>query len=114
MINKIPNSIIHPDRIVIFYFQSEVDVEVKKLLALKAEYKSATGNDWKPGAHSPQKPAPQPTAAAPPSQSNTNMDAAAQALKDKIDAQGTKVRELKGSGAAKVRIYYLSIYTHPH
>merc|ERR1712106_1218729 len=30
--------------------KSEIDEAVKKLLALKAEYKAATGSDWKPGA----------------------------------------------------------------
>ena len=28
----------------------EIDEAVKKLLVLKADYKSATGSDWKPGA----------------------------------------------------------------
>jgi hypothetical protein len=34
-------------------FQDTIDTEVKKLLALKADFKSATGIDWKPGVSSP-------------------------------------------------------------
>ena len=38
---------------VINLFQNQVEEAVKVLLALKADYKSATGKDWKPGAHKP-------------------------------------------------------------
>ena len=38
---------------VINLFQNRVDEAVKVLLALKADYKSVTGKDWKPGAHIP-------------------------------------------------------------
>merc|ERR1719330_1237188 len=60
--------------------------EVKVLLALKAEYKAATGQDWKPGAALAPSPAP-------------SNDAAA--LNDKITAAGDKVRDLKAAKAAK-------------
>ena len=68
---------------------------MKVLLALKADYKKATGDDWKPGIVPPQ--AAQPTAA------SSNM-ADAETLKSKIDAQGNKVRELKTGGGAKEQI----------
>merc|ERR1712106_1184053 len=68
----------------------EIDVAVKKLLALKAEYKAATGSDWKPGA------APTP-AAAPVGGSNDALNAA-------VTAQGDLVRKLKTEKAAKPEI----------
>ena len=37
----------------------EVKAEVATLLALKAEYKASTGQEWKPGAAPPAKPAAQ-------------------------------------------------------
>lgn len=65
----------------------EIDGAVKKLLELKAEYKSISGSDWKPGATVP-------VAAAP---SNT-------ATEGKIIAQGEKVRLLKSQKASKPEI----------
>ena len=84
---------------------------MKILLALKADYKKATGKDWKPG-----------DTPAPGTQMHENKGGSAmsgknqgaggdctdqnspeaQALKAKIDTQGNKVRELKSSGADKV------------
>ncbi len=40
--------------------QSEVDEAVKLLLALKSDYKAATGVDWKPVAHKPAQSNPAP------------------------------------------------------
>jgi hypothetical protein len=34
-------------------FQDTIDTEVKKLLALKGDFKSATGIDWRPGVSAP-------------------------------------------------------------
>lgn len=34
-------------------FQDTIVTEVKKLLALKVDFKNATGIDWKPGTHAP-------------------------------------------------------------
>ncbi|CAD5118054.1 DgyrCDS6794 [Dimorphilus gyrociliatus] len=68
-----------------------IDTEVKTLLALKAEYKSATGSDWKPGAAPPK--------AASASAASTGGDASA--LNDKITEQGNKIRDLKSKKADK-------------
>ena len=38
--------------------KSDIDEAVKKLLALKADFKTATGQDWKPGCAVPDTPAP--------------------------------------------------------
>ena len=77
-------------------FQNVVDPEVKTLLALKAEFKSVTGMDWKPGVAIPaDKPA---AAAAPPS--GGSGDAAS--INQKIVEQGDKIRQLKSEKAAKV------------
>jgi len=82
-----------------------VDAEVKKLLQLKADYKTATGQDWKPGAPANQTaggvatPANQGTPGGAPS---GGMADSAEALKGKIDAQGVKVRDLKAAKASKV------------
>ncbi|KAK9303850.1 hypothetical protein QLX08_004581 [Tetragonisca angustula] len=58
--------------------KSIIDQEVKKLLALKSEYKSVTGQDWKP--------------------STTPVSTV---LSEKIQKQGDKVRQLKETKADK-------------
>ncbi|KAH9378226.1 hypothetical protein HPB48_011246 [Haemaphysalis longicornis] len=69
-----------------------LDPEIKELLRLKAEYKTATGNEWKPGSNPP-----------PPASGTGDVSSAASAqeLGKKIQEQGDKVRELKSSKAAK-------------
>merc|ERR1719481_439966 len=66
----------------------DIDEAVKKLLALKAEFKAATGNDWKPGAA----PAPSPAR----SNASTSDD-----LNSSITDQGDTVRKLKADKAPK-------------
>ncbi|CAD7083959.1 unnamed protein product [Hermetia illucens] len=79
--------------------KDKIDAEVKALLALKAEYKAATGQDWKPGA-TPAKTAPVAKAAAPaPSGNNQGND-----IDAKIKAQGDLVRDLKSQKAPKDKI----------
>merc|ERR1719367_1997033 len=68
----------------------DIDEAVKKLLSLKADYKAATGQDWKPGA-APVK------AASPPASSGSS----ASDLNAAITAQGDIVRKLKADKAAK-------------
>jgi len=76
-----------------------VDAEVKKLLALKADFKAITGSDWKPGVSVPSSPAPAPAAASAPADSG-----AADEILAKVAAQGDKVRQLKAAKASKAEI----------
>ncbi|KAB0794905.1 hypothetical protein PPYR_11744 [Photinus pyralis] len=70
--------------------KSVVEAEVKVLLALKADYKSLTGSDWKPGAVAQTK-APVP-----------KCDKAHETeLLNQITEQGNKVRQLKSEKADK-------------
>ena len=85
-----------------------MDAAVKQLLVLKAEYKEATGQDYKPGAASVQKSsapvqkAPVPVQKAPaPVQSSSAP--AASGLYEKVSEQGEVVRKLKVEKASKVR-----------
>ncbi|XP_058116376.1 bifunctional glutamate/proline--tRNA ligase [Anopheles ziemanni] len=76
--------------------KADVDGAVKTLLDLKAQYKAATGSDWKPGA------APSVAAAAtpPPAAGASN----AEVLNTKITEQGNLVRDLKTKKAPKADI----------
>ena len=76
--------------------KAAIDAAVKTLLSLKADYKSATGKDWKPGAHVSSAPATAAPAAA--------AGNAGDALNDKVTAQGDLVRKLKGEKADKAVI----------
>jgi len=67
-----------------------IDPEVKILLALKAEFKTATGIDWKPGVTVP-------------GAANTGSGKADE-IEVKIKSQGDKVRELKSAKAEKSAI----------
>ncbi|XP_062532143.1 bifunctional glutamate/proline--tRNA ligase isoform X2 [Bombyx mori] len=71
--------------------KAKIDEAVKQLLDLKAKYKAAAGQDWKPGA----KPAP-PQQAAPPAADPNVAELASQ-----IEAQGDKVRRIKSEKADK-------------
>merc|ERR1711974_380444 len=68
----------------------------KKLLALKADFKAATGSDWKPGATA--SPAAVAKASAP------TAAAAAGDIGAAVAAQGDLVRKLKADKAAKPEI----------
>merc|ERR1740128_158389 len=74
--------------------KADIDLAVKKLLALKADYKAATGSDWKPGA-----PAAAKAASPAPAASGAGADIGA-----KIAAQGDLVRQLKGDKKSKEEI----------
>merc|ERR1712013_182666 len=71
----------------------DIDEAVKKLLALKADYKSATGNDWKPGA-----------AAAPAAAKSGEGAPQGGELGAKVAAQGELVRKLKADKKPKEEI----------
>ena len=70
---------------------------MKSLLELKGDYKKLTGVEWKPGCAVAAK---EPPAMA-------TAGGAAEELKNKCEAQGAKVRQLKSEKADKVRISYL-------
>ena len=90
-------------------FQDEVTAQVKVLLDLKAQYQKAAGKAWQPGAKAEVKAVPTATASAP-SVSGSNQK---EELLAKIEAQGTKVRQLKDSGASKVSgiVLFTKIFT---
>lgn len=67
-----------------------LDPEVKELLKLKADYKSVTGSEWKPGATS-----------LPAAATGDVAPCNAQSLDKQIQVQGDKVRTLKSNKAAK-------------
>ena len=60
--------------------QADIDAAVKMLLTLKAELKSATGKDFKPGGHIAK-----------------NLTKQADDLDNQITVQGNKVRDLKSA-----------------
>ncbi|XP_073528020.1 bifunctional glutamate/proline--tRNA ligase isoform X3 [Phyllobates terribilis] len=71
--------------------KAEIDAAVKALLSLKAEYKQATGQDYKPGN-------------VPPSQSIPACGGDAKATYDRVSEQGETVRRLKAEKAPKEEI----------
>lgn len=84
--------------------KTSIDLEVKALLSLKADYKTLTGKDWKPGTV-----ASAPTTTTPPEKQKNKENMApatdkTQELTDKITAQGNVVRDLKTKKAAKAEI----------
>lgn len=83
----------------VFVLQDQVDAAVKQLLALKAEYKQVTGQEYKPGAApAPSSPAPAPASTPAPASAP-----AASGIYEKVAAQGEVVRKLKTEKAPKVK-----------
>uniref|UniRef100_A0A8C1FZ84 Bifunctional glutamate/proline--tRNA ligase n=1 Tax=Cyprinus carpio TaxID=7962 RepID=A0A8C1FZ84_CYPCA len=86
--------------------KDQIDAAVKHLLALKAEYKQVTGQEYKPGAPpagaSPSAPA-QPAAATTPAVSDSS-DSSPKAIYDRVSQQGDLVRKLKTEKAPKDQI----------
>lgn len=77
--------------------KEDIDAAVKQLLALKADYKEKTGQEYKPG---------NPPAAAGQnisSKSSSNI-VESKSLYDEVAAQGEVVRKLKAEKAPKVSI----------
>ena len=89
--------------------QEEVTAEVNILLALKKQYKELTGEDFTP-AQQTKKPDAAGKAAAEKSSAVETVktietaasDADVKLVKEQIEAQGQKVREMKATGATKV------------
>ncbi|KAG9336815.1 hypothetical protein JZ751_003163 [Albula glossodonta] len=87
--------------------KDQVDAAVKQLLALKAEYKQETGQDYKPGAAPPASPAPAQTSPSPspsPSSTQSSSSPQAQVLFSQVAQQGELVRKLKSEKAPKDQI----------
>ena len=72
---------------------------MKDLLALKAEYKAATGKEWKPSA----------VQSTPPPAAKSGGAGNEADLNNRIVAQGNKVRDLKAQKAAKVLLLFLHL-----
>ncbi|XP_044059668.1 bifunctional glutamate/proline--tRNA ligase isoform X2 [Siniperca chuatsi] len=77
--------------------KDQVDAAVKQLLALKAEYKQATGQEYKPGAAPVQK-APAPV------QNSPSPAPAPTGLYERVAEQGEVVRKLKVEKASKDQV----------
>ena len=92
--------------------QDQVDAAVKQLLALKAEYKKETGQDYKPGmAPTPAAQAPAakaPAAQAPVAQAPGGTEAAG--LYEQVAQQGETLRKLKSEKAPKVSLKNNSLW----
>lgn len=73
--------------------QDQIDAAVKQPLALKAEYKQQTRQDYKPGSQ----------ASISPAQSESSSSPEAQKLFSQVAQQGELVRKLKSEKAPKVR-----------
>ena len=81
-----------------------VQQQVKVLLTLKELYQTVTGKAWKPSDAKPSTQAKPAKSAADTSSAPSGSDSnQVDELLGKIEAQGNKVRQLKGSGASKVR-----------
>ncbi|KAM7423657.1 hypothetical protein PAMA_000151 [Pampus argenteus] len=83
--------------------KDQVEAAVKQLLALKAEYKQVTGQEYKPGAAPVQK-APAPAPAPAPAASSPSSAPAASGLYEKVAEQGEVVRKLKTGKAPKDQV----------
>ncbi|XP_050172395.1 bifunctional glutamate/proline--tRNA ligase isoform X3 [Myiozetetes cayanensis] len=77
--------------------KEDIDKAVKQLLALKAEYKEKTGQEYKPGN-------PPVSITAQSSKLETSGTLDSKALYDKVAAQGEVVRKLKAEKASKEKI----------
>uniref|UniRef100_A0A182Q3N8 Bifunctional glutamate/proline--tRNA ligase n=1 Tax=Anopheles farauti TaxID=69004 RepID=A0A182Q3N8_9DIPT len=81
--------------------KATIDSAVAELLKLKADYKTLTSKDWKPGA-TPATTIPTTTTVKPDKENMCPGNATEKdALAEKITKQGDTVRTLKGSGAPK-------------
>uniref|UniRef100_A0A671YNE1 Bifunctional glutamate/proline--tRNA ligase n=1 Tax=Sparus aurata TaxID=8175 RepID=A0A671YNE1_SPAAU len=87
--------------------KDQVDAAVKQLLALKAEYKQITGQDYKPGA-APAQAAPAQKASAPvkssPAPVKSSPAPAPAGLYEQVAEQGEMVRKLKTEKAPKDQV----------
>lgn len=82
-----------------------MDAAVKLLLALKAEFKKTTGQEYKPGmAAAPAAKAPAQAPAQAPAAQGPAVTTEAAGLYEKVAQQGETVRKLKSEKALKVNL----------
>uniref|UniRef100_A0A8B9Z8V8 Glutamyl-prolyl-tRNA synthetase 1 n=1 Tax=Buteo japonicus TaxID=224669 RepID=A0A8B9Z8V8_9AVES len=86
--------------------KEDIDKAVKQLLALKAEYKEKTGQEYKPGN-------PPVSVTEQSSKLETSGTLDSKALYDKVAEQGEVVRKLKAEKAPKVKAYLLAFADFP-
>jgi len=84
--------------------KDKIDEAVKVLLALKADFKAKTGNDWKPPAAPKAAPAPKAATPAKASTPPKELSGPAAEIDGKIKSQGDKVRQLKTDKADKAAV----------
>jgi len=84
--------------------KDKIDEAVKVLLALKADFKAKTGNDWKPPAAPKAAPAPKAATPAKASTPPKELSGPASEIDGKIKSQGDKVRQLKTEKAEKAAV----------
>ncbi|XP_006022406.1 bifunctional glutamate/proline--tRNA ligase isoform X4 [Alligator sinensis] len=80
--------------------KEDIDAAVKQLLALKAEYREKTGQEYKPGSH----PAAAASVPSVPSNLETSSMLDSTTLYDKVAEQGDMVRKLKAERAPKDKV----------
>lgn len=80
--------------------KEDIDAAVKQLLALKAEYREKTGQEYKPGSH----PAAAASVPSVPFNLETSSMLDSTTLYDKVAEQGDMVRKLKAERAPKVSV----------
>ncbi|MED6287234.1 Bifunctional glutamate/proline--tRNA ligase [Characodon lateralis] len=78
--------------------KDQIDAAVKQLLALKAEFKKITGEDYKPGMGTPS------SSAAATVTSSSSSSSSSPGLYERVALQGEVVRKLKSEKAPKDRI----------
>ncbi|KAM6942734.1 bifunctional glutamate/proline--tRNA ligase [Xenentodon cancila] len=81
--------------------KDQVDAAVKQLLALKADYKQQTGQDYKPGLQAPVSPA---QSQASPASTQSSSSSHTQELFSQVAQQGELVRKLKSEKAPKDQV----------
>ncbi|RXM28763.1 Bifunctional glutamate/proline--tRNA ligase [Acipenser ruthenus] len=88
--------------------KDQIDVAVKQLLVMKADFKQKTGLDYKPDmappTQTPPTPSPAPSQTAPASKGSPADTPEAQALFSKIAEQGEQVRKLKAEKSPKDQV----------
>ena len=99
-------------------YQDQIDAAVKQLLALKAEFKQITGQDYKPGMTPPSNAAaPNPktttstttTTTTSSSSSSSSSSSTHSGLYEQVSQQGDALRKLKAEKAPKVCSHWSSL-----